>query len=97
MKLKRIQKSKFFVGITEKQRKFIIHPEFMVANQEITDQFIQNLKSNPNKVHYLTGEMKKSLKKQRLETSIKPQIQKITRITDNNGKTDYHGRTYKNS
>ena len=34
----------------------------MVANQEITDQFIQSLKSNPNKVHDLTGEMKKSLK-----------------------------------
>ena len=61
MQLKRILKSKLFVGITNKQRKFIIHPEFMVANQEITDQFIQNLKSNPNKVHDLTGEMKKSI------------------------------------
>ena len=63
----------------------------MVANKEITDQFIQNIKSNPNKVHDLTGEMKKSLKKQRLETSIKPQIHKIIRITDNNGKTKYIG------
>ena len=35
----------------------------MVANQEITVQFIQNLISNPNKVHDLTGEMKKSFKK----------------------------------
>ena len=87
MQLKRILKSKFFVVITNKQRKYIIHPEFMVANQEITDQFIQNIKSNPNKVHDLTGEMKRSLKKQRLEKSIKLQIQKITRITDNNGKT----------
>ena len=69
----------------------------MVSNQEITDQLIQNLKSNPNKVHDLTGEMKKSLKKQRLETSIKPQIHKITRITDNKGKTEYHGRTYANN
>ena len=34
----------------------------MVANQEITDQFIQNLKSNPNNVQDLTGEMQKSLK-----------------------------------
>ena len=34
----------------------------MVANQETTDHFIQNLKSNPNKVHDLTGEMKKSFK-----------------------------------
>ena len=53
-------KSKFFVGITNKQRKYIIHPDFMVANQEITDQFIQNLKSNPKRDHDLTGEMKKS-------------------------------------
>ena len=55
---------------------YIFHPDFMVANQEITDQFIQNLKSNPNKVHDLTGEMKKSSKKQRLETSIHTQIHK---------------------
>ena len=27
--------------------KYIIYPDFMVANQEITDQFIQNIKSNP--------------------------------------------------
>ena len=60
MQLKRSLKSKFFIGITKKQRKYIIHPDFMVANQEITDQFIQNLKSNPNKVHDLIGEMKKS-------------------------------------
>ena len=45
------------------QKKIIIHPDFMVANQEITNQFIQNLKINPNKVHDLTGEMKKSFKK----------------------------------
>ena len=62
MQLKRSLKSKFFVGIKNKQRKYIIHPDFMVANQEITDQFIQNLKSNPNKVHDLTGKMKKSFK-----------------------------------
>ena len=57
--------------ITEKQvlrwdyrqtNKYIIHPDFMAANQEITDQFIQNLKINPNKVHDLTGEMKKAFK-----------------------------------
>ena len=62
MQLKRIQKRKLFVGITDKQRKFIIHPEFMVANHKITDQFIQNPRSNPNKVHDLTGEMKRPLK-----------------------------------
>ena len=95
--LKRIQKSKFFVGITVKQIKFIIHPEFMVANHIIADQFIQNLKSNPNKVHDLPSEMKRSLKKQRLEKSIKLQIQKITCITDNNGETEYYGSTYANN
>ena len=63
MHLKRIQKIKFFVGITFKQRKFIIHPEFMVANHIIADQFIQTLKSNPNKFHDLPSEMKRSLKK----------------------------------
>ena len=78
------------------KNKFIIHPGFMVANHKITDQFIQNLKSNPNKVHELTGEMKRSLKKQKLEKSIKPQIHKLTCITDNNGKTDYFGSTYAN-
>ena len=66
----------------------------MVSNHKITDQFIQNLKSNPNKVHDLTGEMKRSIKKQRLAKSIKPQIHKITHITDNNCKKEYHGRKY---
>ena len=69
----------------------------MVANQEITDQFIQNLKSNPNNFHDLTGEMKKSFKKQRWETSIHLQIHKILRITDINGKTKYLGRTFTNN
>ena len=62
MQLKKLLKIKFFVGITHKQRKYIIHPDFMVSNQEITDQFIQNLKINPNKVQDFTGEMKKSFK-----------------------------------
>ena len=60
MQLKRSLKSKFLVGITNKKTKYTIHPDFMVANQEITDQFIHNIKSNPNKVYGLTGEMKKS-------------------------------------
>ena len=59
MKLNKLLKSKFFVGITNKQIKYIIRPYFMVENKEIKDQFIQNLKSNPDKVHELTGEMKK--------------------------------------
>ena len=37
MHLRRIQKSKLFVGITVKQIKFIIHPKFMVANDIIAD------------------------------------------------------------
>ena len=45
----------------------------------------------------MTGEMNKSLKKQKLETSIKPQIHKITRITDNKGKTKYLGSIYANN
>ena len=57
MQLKISLKSKFFVGIKNKQRKYIIHPDLMVANQETTDQFIQNIKSNPNKVHDLPSEM----------------------------------------
>ena len=32
MQLKRLLKSNFFVGITNKQRKYIIHPDFMVAS-----------------------------------------------------------------
>ena len=61
MHLNRIQKRKLFVVIAVKQRKFIIHPEFIVANHIIADQFIQNLKSNPNKVHDLPSVMKRSL------------------------------------
>ena len=41
--------------------------------------------------------MNESLKKQRLETSIHPQIHKISRITDSNGKTKYLGRTFINN
>ena len=62
MQLKTSLKRKFFVGITNKIYIYIIHPDLMVDNEEITDQFIQNLKSNLNKVHNLTGEMKKSFK-----------------------------------
>ena len=62
MHLKRSTKSKFFVGMTNKQIKYIIHTDFMVHNKEITYQFIHNLKRKPNKVHNLTGEMKKSFK-----------------------------------
>ena len=79
-----------------KKNKNSIHPDFMVYNKEITDQFIQNLKRKPNKVHNLTGEMKKSFYKQRLETNIHPQIHKISRITDIYGITTYLGKTFNN-
>ena len=96
MQLKISMKSKFLVGITNKQRKYIIHPDFMVDNEEITDQFIQNLKRIPNKVHHLTGVMKKYLKKQRLETNINPQTHKISRITESYGITTFLGRKFNN-
>ena len=97
MQSKRSLKIKFSVGIKNKQIKYITHTDFMVANQEITDQFIQNLKTNPNKVHDLRGETKKQFKKQRLETSIHTLIYKSSRIPDNNGKTKYLGRTFTNN
>ena len=75
----------------------IIHPDFMVDNKEITDQFVQNLKRTSNKVQNLTGVMKKSFKKQRLETNILPQIHKISRITDSYGITTYLGRKFNNN
>ena len=56
MQLKRSLKSKFFVGITNKQTKYIIHTDFMVANEEITDQFIQNIRIKPNKqIHKISS------------------------------------------
>ena len=96
MQLKTSMKSKFFVGIKNKQNIYIIHPDFMVDNKEIIDQFIQNLKSKPNKVQNLTGEMNKSFKKQRLEKNILPQIHKISRITDIYGITIYLRSTFNN-
>ena len=45
----RIKKtSKFFVSITYKKRKFIIHPEFFDANNIFSNPFIHNLKQKPN-------------------------------------------------
>ena len=79
MQLKRSTKSKFFVGITNKQTKYIIHPDFMVDNKEITDQFTQNLKRIPNKVHHLTGAMKKLFKKMEIGNKFQsPNTQNIT-------------------
>ena len=44
-------------------------------------QFIQNLKREPNMVHELSRQIKISLKKQRLENSVKHQIHQIIHIT----------------
>ena len=83
------------LGLQTNKQIYIIHPDFMVDNKEITDQFIQNLKRTPNKVHHLTGAMKKSFKKQRSETNLNHQIHKSLRITDSYGITTYLGRTFK--
>ena len=45
-------------------------------------------------VHDLSIQIKISLKKQRLENSVKHQIHQILHITIENGKTGYRGRTY---
>ena len=42
--------SKFFVGITYKERNFIIHPEYFDANNVLSHPFIQNIKHKPNMV-----------------------------------------------
>ena len=50
--------SKFFVGITYKKMKFIIHPEYFDANNIFSDPFIQNLKPKPNMVQDLSIKIK---------------------------------------
>ena len=82
-----------FVGITLKKM-FIIHPEVFDANNIISVQFIQNINRNTNMVHDLSIQTKISLKRQRLQNSVKHQIHKIILITRNNDKTEYRGRTY---
>ena len=58
--IKEINEEQVICWDYKQTKKYIIHPDFMVDNKEITDQFIQNLKRIPNKVHHLTGVMKKS-------------------------------------
>ena len=50
MRLKRNTTSKFFVGITVRGRKFIIHAEYFDANNIFSHRFLQNLKHRPNVV-----------------------------------------------
>ena len=76
------------------QKTFIIHPDCFDANNIFSHPFIQNLKHKPNMVQYLSRQMKIFFKKQRLENSLKQQIHPIIRITSNNVKTEYRGRTY---
>ena len=57
--IKEINEEQFLRWYYKQTKKYIIHPDFMVDNKEITDQCIQNLKRKPNKVHHLTGVMKK--------------------------------------
>ena len=59
--LSRKTTSKLFVGITSKKINFIIHPEFFVSNNIISDTFIQNLKRKPNMVHDMSRQIKISL------------------------------------
>ena len=54
----------------------------MLDNEEITDQFIPNLNRIPNKVHHLTGLMKKSFKnKDWKQTSIPKYTKSHTSLT----------------
>ena len=69
------------------KRRFIIHPEYFYAKNIFSHPFIQILKHKPNMVQDLSRQMKISLKKQRLENSVKHQIHQILHITSNNGKT----------
>ena len=75
-------------------KKCIIHSECFDTNNLISDPFIQNLKRKPNMVPDLSRKMKISLKKQRLDNSIKNKIHQIICITSKNGKKEYCRRTY---
>ena len=56
--------------------------------------FIHNLKHKPKIFQDLSIQMKISLKKHRLDNSVKQKIQHIQCITDRDGKTEYRGRKY---
>ena len=53
--------SKIIFGITNKKRKFIIHPEYFDANNIFSHPFIKNLKHKPNMVQDLLRKMKIAL------------------------------------
>eukprot|EP00978_Attheya_sp_CCMP212_P020747 scaffold59802_cov56-Attheya_sp.AAC.1 len=57
---KRLQsnkKSKFFVGITAKGRKFIVHEDYFDSNTIFSFHFLANVKKNSNVDHKLTSAM----------------------------------------
>ena len=87
MHLKRKTTIKFFVFITYKKRKFIIHPEYFDVNNILSHPFIHNLKHKPNMVQYLSIQMNIEHKNIDLDNSAKQKIHQILRITINNGKT----------
>ena len=51
--------SKFFVSMTYKKIRFIIHPEYFDANNIFSHPCIHNLKHKPNIVQHLSRQMKK--------------------------------------
>ena len=61
VRLKRKTTSKFFVVITHKISKFIVHPGYLDANNIFSHLFIENLKHKPNMVQELSRHMKISL------------------------------------
>ena len=61
VRLRRNTTRKFFVGITYKKRKFIIHPEYFDANNIFSHPFIKNIRHKPNKVQDLSRKMRITL------------------------------------
>jgi hypothetical protein len=94
-RLKTNVRSKFFVGITGKGRKFIVHEKFFNSNTIFSFHFIQNVKKNSNEEHKLTAAMKAKLKKQRLLYSVNYQIIRIAKTTDKNKAIVYKGWSLK--
>ena len=85
MHFKRKTTRKFFVGITVKGIKFIIHAEYFDANNIFSHPFLQNIKHIPKVVQYLSNPMKKALRKQIFKNSVEQQVHQIQRITVRNG------------
>ena len=61
MCLNRKKTGKFFVGITYKKRRFIIHQKYLDAKNMFSHPFIHNLKPKPNMVQYLSRKIRYNL------------------------------------